>query len=145
MRLLAMLLVVVALGAGAGMVYLMYRTLDTNTVVLSASPQFEQSGEAGLCGEVDLQIGARSVGRWLLAMEAGQTMSGVVAVQGNESSDIGFRIWSPSNRLVLFEPRRTHRQEFEVGPTIRGEYRFEFDNRHSAFTGKQVKVSICLS
>ena len=69
---------------------------------------------------------------------------GTVTVEGDEGKDVGFSIWSPTNRIVLFEPDRTHEVDFEVVGTIRGEYRFDFDNRHSSFTDKKVTVFLCL-
>lgn len=63
---------------------------------------------------------------------------------GGKGKDVGFSIWSPTNRVVLFEQDRTHELDFEVVGTIRGDYRFDFDNRHSSFTDKKVTVSLCL-
>lgn len=141
----AIVVLAVVVGAGLAISYLMYRQLGTETVMLKASPQFERTEQGALCGDVGFVVGARSRGRWLLGVEKGLTLSGVVAVDGNENLDIGFSIWSPTNRVVLSYSERAQRHEFEVAHTIRGEYRFEFDNRHSAFTDKRVKVSICQS
>lgn len=145
MRSIVMLAIAVVMGAGLGISYLIYRQLDTSTVALEASPQFERNEQGVLCGEVDFVVEARSLGRWLLPVEKAQTISGVVAVDGGQHLDIGFRILSPNNRLVLFHSERAQRHEFEVARTIRGDYQFEFDNRHSTLTEKQLTVSICLT
>jgi hypothetical protein len=61
------------------------------------------------------------------------------------SRSAGKRIWSPTNRAVFFDSERTHETEFVVENTVRGEYRFEIDNRHSTFSGKDVTVALCLA
>lgn len=85
------------------------------------------------------------MGRWPLPLKDGQTISGVIAVAGAEDDDIGFRIRTPHNRLALNEHEPKYRQQFELRGAIRGEYLFEFDNRHSAFTEKRVTLSLCLA
>ncbi len=145
MHKLAFLVLAVFVAAGLAIGYFMYRQLDTGTVTLNGSPQLEMNEQGELCGEVSFVLKARSLGRWLLPLEDGQTVAGVVAVQGDQAADIGVSIWSPTNRLVLVGSGRTHRQEFELVSTIRGEYRFEFDNRHSTFTPKRVTVSLCVA
>ena len=145
MQKMLILLLVVFTAAGAPIAYVMYRQLDTGTVMLEATPQLEVNAQGQQCGEVNFMVEARSLGRWMLPVEDGQTVTGVVAVEGDETSDIVFRIWSPTNRPVLTGAERTHQQEFELSSTIRGEYRFEFDNRHSTFMPKQVTVSLCLT
>jgi hypothetical protein len=75
----------------------------------------------------------------------GETFAGVATVEGDERMDIGLTILSPSNRLVLFDPQRKHEHEFSVTSTIRGDYMFELDNRHSTFTSKHVTISVCLT
>lgn len=145
MQKMAILALLVIAAAGVVIAYMMYRQLETGTVTLEATPQLEVNAQGQRCGDVNLMVEARSLGRWMLPVEDGQTVTGVVAVEGDETSDIGFRIWSPTNRPVLTGAERTHQQEFELVSTIRGEYRFEFDNRHSTFTPKQVTVSLCLA
>ena len=66
-------------------------------------------------------------------------------MDGREDLDVSLRIKSPSNRLVFRDVNRGHRQEFELTGTIRGEYVFEFDNRHSALTEKHITVSVCVT
>lgn len=145
MRLMAILALMLVLGAGLGIAYVAYRQMKTDTMTLDGSPQFVQNGDGQLCADVDLLVEARTLGRWLLPVEEGRTITGVVAVQGDERVDIGLRILSPTNRLTLMETERKHRHEFQVVAPIRGAYTFEFDNRHSTFTEKQLTVSICLA
>lgn len=145
MRNMAVLALAVVLSVGLAMSYIMYRQLGTGTITLEASPRLERNGEGALCGDVDFVVAARRLGRWMLRTEKGQTISGVVAVDGGDDLDIGLSIWAPTNRRVFYEPERLHRQEFEVAATIRGDYRFEFDNRHSTFMQKRVRVSLCLA
>ena len=64
-------------------------------------------------------------------------------VGGNDRQDIGFSIWSPTNRIVHFGEDRAHELEFEAVGTVRGDYRFDFDNRHSTFTEKKRAVTGC--
>lgn len=142
---LAVVVLLVFLAAGGAVVYVMYRQLGSDTVILEASPELIRNEQGALCADVQFDVGARSLGRWLFRVEKGQTISGVVSVAGDAQSDIGFGIWSPTNRVVVFNPRRAHEYEFEVPGTIRGDYRFDFDNRHSSFGGKQVSVSLCLA
>ena len=123
----------------------MYRQLGTAIVTLDAAPQFVQNEEGNLCADVDLSVKARSLGRWPLLLEDGQDFNGVATVHGGPAADIGLRIISPTNRLVVFTPERQHEYEFAVTSAIRGEYTFELDNRHSTFKGKQVTISVCLT
>ncbi len=92
-----------------------------------------------LCGSIG------SLARSLYNVPKGKTITGAIIVGGNDQQDIGFSIWSPTNRIVHFEEDRAHELEFEVVGTIRGEYRFEFDNRHSAFTEKKFTVTVCVT
>ena len=137
-------LLLVILG-GVAVSYLVYKQLDTKIVDLPAAIELEGTEDRGRCGDVDFVVGARTVGRWPLRVEKGQTISGVVAVDGAKDLDVGLRIKSPSNRLVFREVKRQHRQEFELTGTIRGEYLFEFDNTHSALTQKHIVVSVCIT
>ena len=145
MRDLGILVLVIVLGSGLTLGYLMYRQLDNGTATLEASLTLERNAEGALCGDVELVVDARTLGRWFLPVEDGQTVVGMVAVQGDEAADIGVRIWSPTNRVVMSGPKRAHEQEFELDSTIRGDYRFEFDNRHSSFSSKELKVSLCVT
>ena len=53
------------------------------------------------------------------------------------------RLCKKANWIVLLDEDRAHELEFEVAGTIRGDYRFEFDHRHSAFTEKKLTVTVC--
>ena len=48
-----------------------------------------------------------------------------------------------ANCIVLLDEDRAHELEFEVAGTIRGDYRFELDSRHSAFTEKKLTITVC--
>lgn len=139
---IALLLV---LGAGVGISFLMYRQLGTDTVTLSGTPELVANGQGQACGDVGFAVKARSMGQWLYNVPKGKTLTGAFIVGGNDQQDIGFSIWSPTNRIVHFEEDRAHELEFEVVGTIRGDYRFEFDNRHSAFTEKKLTVTVCVA
>lgn len=143
MRLLALLAVALVLATGAVTSYLLYRQLETKIVALSAQPVLTPAPH-GQCGSVQFEVEARTLARWQFAVQEGQTLSGEMAVQGEEALDVGFRVWAPQNRLVVLDPQRRHVQQFAIARTIRGAYTFEFDNRHSTFTAKQVALSLCV-
>lgn len=145
MRVVAIFTLVAVIVGGVAVSYLVYKQLDTKMVDLVAAIELEGTEDRGRCGDVDFVVAARTLGRWPLRVEKGQTISGVVAVDGSGGLDVGLRIKSPSNRLVFREVKRQHRQEFELTGTIRGEYLFEFDNRHSALTEKHIMVSVCVT
>ncbi len=133
------------LAAGASVGYLMYRQLGTATVTLGGAPELAATAGGQQCGDIGFSVKARSLGQWLYNVPKGKTISGTFSVSGNDSQDIGFSIWSPTNRVVQFETDRAHELEFEVVGTVRGNYRFDFDNRHSSFTEKDVTVSLCVA
>ena len=145
MRVLAISALMAVMVAGLFVSYLMYKQLDTKSVDLAAAIELEGTADRGRCGEVDFVLPARTLGHWRLRVEKGQTISGVVAVDGREDLDVGLSIKSPSNRLVFRDVNREHSQEFELIGTIRGEYVFEFDNRHSSLTEKHIMVSVCIT
>ena len=145
MRSVGTLAMLIVLLVGITFGYIMYRQLGTGDETLSATPVFVATGDGSRCADVDLSVKARTLGSWQLVLEDGLFISGSVVVNGGVDSNIGFRIWSPSNRLVFHTPQRIHEQEFELGGSIRGGYTFEFDNRHSAFTRKNVTLVICLA
>ena len=134
----------VILGSGLIIAFLMYKQLGTETATLSGTPELVANSTGAECGEVAFEVRARSLGEWYFNVPKGKTFTGTVTVGGDEAKDIGVTIWSPSNRIIFFNPDREHRIEFEVVGTIRGEYRFNFDNRHSTFTDKKLRVSLCL-
>ncbi len=136
---------VALLASGLVIAFLMYRQLGTDSVMLHGTPELVANGSGAECGEIAFTVGARSLGQWMFDVPKSKTITGTVTVAGNESKDVGLSIWSPTNRMVLFEPDRTHVVDFEVAGTIRGEYRFDFDNRHSSFTDKKVTVALCLA
>ena len=141
---LAILAFVVVLGAGLAIGVMMYRQLGTVEVMLTGTPVLVADSTGTECGEITFQIKARSKGEWFFNVPKGKTIRGTVTVGGSEAKDIGVTIWSPTNRIVLFIPERDHELDFEVVGTIRGDYKFDFDNRHSAFTDKNLTVSLCL-
>jgi hypothetical protein len=145
MRFILMVALLVVLASGVGVSYLVYRQMDTKTVRLDAPPQLQQVEGAGLCGAAEFILEPRTVGEWALPLQKGQTVTGFVTVAGREDADIGLRVFSPSNRLVFYDTKRSPRPSFQVPALIRGDYLFEFDNRHSLLTDKQVTVAVCVS
>ena len=145
MRVIGILLLLAALGAALGISYLIYRQQELKSVTIEASAQLQPNGQGALCGNVQFQLDARTLGRWRLPVNEGQTVSGVVAVAGSADEDVGLRVWTPHNRVVLNRPERQHEQQFELVARVGGEYLFEFDNRHSSFAHKDVTVSVCVS
>lgn len=142
----ALLVLGVVLASGLAMSYGMYRQLGTsNTVTLEASPNFEVNAQGESCADVTFEISARLLGQWMFLVEEGRNVTGVVTVDGSETNDVGVSIWSPTNRPILVRRAPQHEQEFELISTIRGEYRFEFDNRHSVLNSKHVTVSLCVA
>jgi hypothetical protein len=140
-----MLVLLVVLAGSVAVSVLVYRQMRTKTVRLDAPPEMALSEGGALCGNAEFVLGPRSVGEWVLPLEKGQTASGSVAVQGRDDADIGLRIYSPNNRVVFYDGKRSPQPHFEVPALIRGDYLFKFDNRHSVFSDKQVTVSVCLS
>lgn len=145
MNKLVILAFATVLGAGLLIGFMMYRQLGTDSLTLSGTPELVENGSGSRCGEVVFDIRARSIGQWYFKVPKGSTLTGTMTVAGNRTYDVGFGIWSPTNRIVVIEPHRKHQVDFEVVGTIRGEYRFDFDNRHSSFTDKRVKVEVCLA
>lgn len=145
MQKLAAFALVAVLASGLIIAFVLYKQLQTGTETLSGSPELAATSTGAECGDVAFDVEARSLGQWFFDVPKAKTMSGTVSVGGDESSDVGFSIWSPVNRAVFFESERTHRVEFEVEGTVRGAYRFEFDNRHSSFADKRVTVELCLA
>ncbi len=133
------------LAGGAAVSYVMYRQIGTDIVTLNGTPELVSNEQGQACGDVGFAIKARALGRWMYNVPKGKTITGGFTVGGNDQQDVGFSIWSPTNRIVLFEDDRAHELEFEVVGTIRGEYRFEFDNRHSSFTEKKLTVTVCVA
>lgn len=145
MNKLAILAFAAVLGSALTIGVVMYRQLGSDSLTLTGTPELVANGSGSQCGQIAFDIGARSVGQWYFEVPKGSTLTGTVTVGGDESKDVGLRIWSPVNRIVLLEPDRKHVVDFEVVGTIRGAYRFDFDNRHSSFTDKQVTVALCLA
>lgn len=143
MTLIVALIVVLAAGAGAS--YLVFRQLESETVVIEATPEFVRAENGALCGQVEFILEPRKLGYWWLRVAEDATISGAIAIAGNESLDIGLRIYDPANRLVLIQDERQHVLLFELPADIRGDYRFEFDNRHSIFADKELTVSVCFT
>jgi hypothetical protein len=145
MRLVLVIALLVVLAAGVGVSYLVYRQMDTKTVRLDAPPRLVQSESGDLCGQADFVLEPRTIGEWVISLQKGQNVSGFVIVAGRDDADLGLRIYSPSNRLLFSDTKRSPTSAFDVPALIRGDYLFKFDNRHSVFTDKQVTVAICVS
>jgi hypothetical protein len=135
---------VLVLAGGLGISYLVWRQLDTKTVTLAAEPPMSQAGNGEMCGNVSLKVDARTLALWPYRLGEGQRLSGAMVVQGDEDADIGFRIRTPHNRLLLRDPHRQHEQLFDIDAPVRGDYVFELDNRHSTLTEKTVVLLLCV-
>jgi hypothetical protein len=142
MRLFVLLSLVLLLVAAASTGYFVYRQVDTRTVTLAAPLDMPQ-GSA--CGATQLTVKARTLGRWSFSLSEGQGAAVSVSVDGRETADIGLRVWSPNNHIVYAAQERFHTVEFTLAAEVRGDYTFEFDNRHSTFTEKRLAVSVCFS
>ena len=145
MRLILIVAAFAILASGAVASYVVFKQLDTKTAVIEAAPQFEPADDGSLCGSVTFVLEQRTVAYWWLSAEKGTRITGSATVAGNKSLDIGLRVYSPSNKLLLGEPERHHAPRFELPVEVRGDYRFEFDNRHSIFTDKEITVSVCMA
>ena len=144
MQKLIILTLTVILASGLMISYMMYRQLGTATETLTGTPELVSNGSGAECGQVDFSVKARSVASWFFEVPKAKTITGTMTVGGDRTKDIRLSIWSPTNRVVLREPERIHELDFEVTGTIRGQYRFDFDNRHSSFTDKHVTMYLCL-
>lgn len=142
---LVILAFAVVLGSGLTIGVLMYRQLGTESSTLTGTPELVANESGAQCGKIAFNVGARSLAQWYYNLPKGKTLTGTVTVGGNAAYDVGFGIWSPTNRIVMIERERAHEIDFKVVGTIRGEYRFDFDNRHSAFTDKRITLSLCLA
>ena len=145
MRLLIVIAALLVLGVGLGMSYVLFRQIGTDVMTIEAAAEFTPNGQGERCATVKLAVEPRMMARWPLAVGDGESFAGAATVQGQKHMDIGLTILSPGNRLVLFDPQRKHEHEFSVTSTIRGDYIFELDNRHSTFTSKHVTISVCLA
>ena len=145
MRLPVTVMLISLIGTGFVVSYLIFRQMETKTVVFAEEVELERAPKGAMCGDVKLVVGGRTLGQWSLLIEEGDVLSGVVAVEGIGALDVLLNITSPNNDLIYWGRSPEHRQTFEVKDTIRGEYLFEFDNRHSALTSKTVIVSVCVS
>ena len=145
MRQLLLFLLLILLVAGGAIGFFVFRQLDTKTVTLAAALQMRPGDNTAPCGYAELDVNARTLARWSLPLAEGQAASLTVSVAGDERADIGLRITSPNNRTVFSPPDRFHELSFALGDTIRGDYTFQLDNRHSAFTEKRVTVSVCFA
>lgn len=145
MRMLGIIAVLAVITAVGAIFYVLYRQTDTSMTTLQGAPQYSPTANGEQCGEVDFVLGARKLGIWSLQVDDGQQLHATVTVLGGRNADIGLRVMSPSNRVVFFNPLRIRVEEVNLTPTIRGIYEFEFDNRHSAFTDKGIRVTVCLT
>jgi hypothetical protein len=130
---------------GVGISYVVWRQLETKTVTFEETVTLAPDGKGQMCGHVTLSVDARTLGLWQFYVEQGRTLNGAMVVQGSDDADIGFRIRTPGNRLLLRDPERQHEQFFDLPAPVRGDYTFEIDNRHSTLTSKDVTLMLCVA
>jgi hypothetical protein len=145
MRLFAIATVLFLVVVGAAISFVVYRQLETKTALIEAPVALAATEAGSRCGTVAFAVEPRTLGVWYFPAGEGQTISGFFAVEGDEARDVGFRVISPQNRFVADDVERSHVRAFELDAAVRGDYRFEFDNRHSMFTAKRIGLAVCLS
>lgn len=144
MRLLAIVALLMVLGGGLALSYIAFRQFETKTALLDAPAQLAPQPDGSGCGAATLVVEPRTMGRWFLPVQEDQRLAGAVLVGGGEGLDVGLRIFDPNNGMVLLHDEREHEIEFELNAELRGDYRFEIDNRHSVFTKKDVTINLCV-
>jgi len=145
MRVVAMLVLLLVLAGGIGASYVIYRLMETKTVALAAGAAWVNQPDGSRCLIARFDIESRTNGVWYLDAPEDVSVSGTVAVIGSADEDVGLRVYSPVNRAVYRTQGRTHEASFQFVAEVRGDYRFEIDNRHSAFAAKDVTLSACES
>jgi hypothetical protein len=145
MRFVAMLALLLVLGGGIAVAYTVYRQLDTKTVLIDAAGQWEQRDDGSSCETVAFAVGARTTGLWYVASGGAAKMWGSLEVEGTVDKDVGLEVYTPSNRVAYRAEQRMHQGLFELAADVRGDYRFQVDNRHSAFTKKRVTLFVCVA
>jgi hypothetical protein len=145
MRFLAGLVLVIILAGGIAASYVIYRLLETETVAIEASAQWQDMADGSRCMTAAFKVDARTLGVWYLSSPEEASVSGTVSVAGSGDEDVGLRIYSPANRNVYRSLQRMHEGSFQYEASVRGDYRFEIDNRHSSFASKDVTLSLCES
>jgi hypothetical protein len=140
---LFVMLLVAAIGLGIG--YFVYQQQQTKTVVIAAQAALAPTATGAQCGSVQFEVGPRTLGVWSFPAHDDTTVTGTLAIGGDSGQDVLFKIYTPHNRLVLGQAKRVHEQPFDLGQTVGGNYRFEFDNRHSTLTDKHVTLQVCVS
>lgn len=125
------------------MSYALYGELHSETVTIEAAPQVIVSPDGAHCEAMVFKLESRRQGELYVRAEEGQFIDGRVGVQGPAERDVIVRVYSPHNRVVL-PGRKQHDLDFSIPAVIRGDYLFQFDNRHSILTDKTIEFSYCL-
>jgi hypothetical protein len=144
-RTTALLVLVLVTVIGLAIGYFVYQQQRTKTVVIEAQAALAPTESGAQCGSVQFTVGPRTLGVWSFPAQDDTTVAGNFAVGGDSGQDVGFKLYTPHNRLVTGQGKRVHEEAFDLGRTIGGNYRFEFDNRHSTLTDKQVTLQVCVS
>lgn len=145
LRFLAALALLIILGGGVAASYVIYRLMETETVVIEASAPWQDRADGSRCMTAAMNVRSRTLGVWYLSVPEDVDLTGTVSVAGSGDEDVGLRIYSPANRSVYRSTKRMHDGAFAFPASVRGDYRFEIDNRHSSFASKDVTLSICES
>jgi hypothetical protein len=145
MRFLAALVLLFILAGGVAASYVIYRLIETQTVRIEASAPWQDMADGSRCMTAAFEVGSRTLGVWYLSSPEDVNVFGTVSVAGSGDEDVGLRIYSPANRNVYRAQQRMHEGSFQFEAQVRGDYRYEIDNRHSSFAKKDVTLSVCES
>lgn len=145
MRVLAGLILLLVLAGGVAASYVIYRLMETKTVAIEAAAQWQDQPDGSRCTTATFVVEARTLGVWYVSAPEDVGIAGTLAVAGSADEDVGLRVYSPVNRAVYRAERRMHEGSFQFAAEVRGDYRFEIDNRHSSFAEKDVTLSVCQS
>ena len=129
---------------GAVLSYYLYGQLRTETVPIQGVPQAVAGADGASCERLTFSLEPRQMGWiWVRAQRDQETIWGRFTVQGRVDEDVGFRVFSPQNRLVLREEKQ-HDLDFNLPAEVWGDYRLEFDNRFSILTDKDIELTYCV-
>lgn len=123
--------------------YFLYGQLRTEIIPIAAEAQAYAGPDGTPCETMTFTLEPRQMGRMSVLAQKGQSITGRFVVHGGLNGDVAFRVYAPQGRMVVDEGKNQE-LEFNILANIRGEYVFEFDNRFSIVTEKDVELTYCL-
>lgn len=138
------ILIAAGLLVGGGILaYFLYGQLRTEIIPIVTEAHAYAGPDGASCETMAFNLERRQMGRMSVMAEKGQSIVGRFVVHGGLNGDVAFRVYAPHSRMVMDEGRNQE-LDFNIPARIRGEYVFEFDNRFSMLTEKDVELTYCL-